>query len=276
MRLVSYNILEGLRPVPLSGYERRHIDRDRAALVQGIIENLSPDILVLNEALFCQIYGNKKVDYGHFLGFEFQSAALYDDAWGNAILSRYPIVRSKEMRIYNRGGLVAVINSPSGPLTVASYHPHPRRYAENKAQDFSMLVTGLTGPLIVCGDFNCINPEDDIDRDQLIDAFQPFSTDAEAAVDLFIKSGRLVFRALGEHGLRDVIPKEGRRYTIPTDLINSNKSSAIRIDHIMANDEIEVISGEVLHDENTNQASDHHPVVLEFELAYVGESGPDR
>ena len=56
------------------------------------------------------------------------------------------------MRIYNRGGLIAIIDTPGGQLSVASYHPHPGRYPENKALDFGQLVGGLTGPVIVCGD----------------------------------------------------------------------------------------------------------------------------
>lgn len=170
------------------------------------------------------------------------------------------------MRIYNRGGLTAVIDTPVGRVTVASYHPHPHRYPENKALDFSQLVAGLTGPLIVCGDLNCISPEDAVDRWRLITAFRNFSSDAERAVDQFIESGKLVFDSLRKLGLTDAIPPAGRRYSIPTDLINLDKSSGIRIDHILANDAIEVITGEVVHSPASNCASDHHPVMVEFRI----------
>jgi endonuclease/exonuclease/phosphatase family metal-dependent hydrolase len=73
-----------------------------------------------------------------------------------------------------------------------------------------------------------------------------------------------VFGALGKHGLKDAIPLAGRRYSIPTDLISLDKSSGMRIDHILANEGIEVVAGEVVHSTATNLASDHHPVVLEF------------
>lgn len=58
----------------------------------------------------------------------------------------------------------------------------------------------------------------------------------------------------------------GRHYSIPTDLINLDKSSGMRIDHIFANDGIEVVAGEVVHSAATNRASDHHPVVLDFRV----------
>jgi endonuclease/exonuclease/phosphatase family metal-dependent hydrolase len=266
LRLVSFNILEGFRSSWAGASERRLIDRDRAKIAQTVVVGLDPDILVLNEALFCRTFAGKTVDYASLFDYPYHTAALYDDAWGNAILSRHPIANSCEMRIYNRGGLTALLITPQGPLTVASYHPHPRREPANKALDFSRLVAGLTGPLIVCGDFNCISPEDQVDRGQLVGAFQSFSTDATKVVDQFIESGKLVFSALAEFGLRDAIPPDGRRYSIPTDLINTNKSSAIRIDHILANSAIEVVAGEVVHSSNTNRASDHHPVMVEFRI----------
>src|SRR5207244_3550535 len=117
-------------------------------------------------------------------------------------------------------------------------HPHPRRTPANKALDFVRLITGVTGPLIVGGDLNCISPEDPIDRDRLIEGFRGFSGNAEKAVEQFIESGKLVFGALEALGLKDAVPPAGRRYSMPTDLINLDKSSAIRIDHILANDAI--------------------------------------
>jgi exodeoxyribonuclease III len=162
-RLVSHNLLEGLRPIASDVGERRHFDRVRAEAARAIVHELRPDILVLNEALFCQEYKGCIVDYSRLFGFPYQSAALYDDAWGNAILSRWPILRSHQMRTKDRGGLVAVIDMPVGELTVASYHPPPNRNPTDKAADFVRLVADLSGPLIVCGDFNCVSHEDAIE-----------------------------------------------------------------------------------------------------------------
>lgn len=267
LRLVSFNVLEGFRPLAKLGTERRLLDRQRVAAARAVVGELAPDILVLNEALFCRIHGGKKVDYQRLFGFPHEAAALYDGAWGNAILSRFPITRSREQRIYNRGGLIAVIATPGGALTVASYHPHPRRIPRNKALDFARLVEGLEGPLVVCGDLNCISPEDGVDREQLIRAFGEFSTTPAADVDRFLESGRLVFGALGNLGVRDAIPAAARRYSIPTDLISLDKSSGIRIDHILCNDKIAVLDGGVLHSRESNRASDHYPVFLDFRIA---------
>jgi endonuclease/exonuclease/phosphatase family metal-dependent hydrolase len=264
LRLVSFNILEGLKPIDPLAKERRLIDRNRSAAAMSLIADLKPDIMVVNEALYCRLYAGRKVDYAELFGFPHHVAALYDGAWGNAILSRFPIAQSKEMRIYNRGGLSALIETPMGNVTIASYHPHPKRYPENKAQDFAKLLSGADGPLIVCGDFNCISPQDDIDRDCLIEACSAFSRDPEATVDQFLRSGQLVFKTLAGLGLADAIPPAGRRYTIPTDLLNKNKASAMRIDHVLANQMIDIVEGEVVHTEASNLASDHHPLLIVF------------
>lgn len=273
MRLVSINILEGLRPIaPLAG-ERRLIDRNRADLVKNMVADLRPDIMVINEALYCRLYDGQSVDYARLFGFPHQFAALYDGAWGNAIVSRFPIVRTKEMRIYNRGGLAVLIETPHGLLSVASYHPHPGRYPENKAQDFSELLEGVTGPTVVCGDFNSISPEDEFDRHALIEACGTFSCDPEATVDQFLRSGELVFKTLAGLGFTDAVPPAGRRYSIPTDLLNTDKASAMRIDHVLANETVDIVDGEVVHSEASNLASDHHPVLITFRIGQGHDTG---
>lgn len=95
--------LEGLRPIaPIAG-GRRQLDRARTEAARQVNE-LNPDIPVLNEALYSRQYRGYIVDYARLFGFPYQSAALYDDAWGNAVLSRCPILRSHEMRTKERGG----------------------------------------------------------------------------------------------------------------------------------------------------------------------------
>jgi exonuclease III len=98
----------------------------------------------------------------------------------------------------------------------------------------------------------------------MIAAFRQFSREPEVTVDQFIESGRQVFGALRKLGLKDAVPRTGRRYSIPTDLISLDKSSGMRIDHILANDALEIVAGEVVHSLATNRASDHHPVMFDF------------
>ena len=69
LRLVSYNLLEGLRPTAPPASERRRLDRERADAARAVVNELRPDILVLNEALFCQQYRGHIVDYARLFGF---------------------------------------------------------------------------------------------------------------------------------------------------------------------------------------------------------------
>ncbi|MEO0602478.1 MAG: endonuclease/exonuclease/phosphatase family protein [Myxococcota bacterium] len=275
LRLVCFNLLEGLRPVgtrarPLRVPERRLLDRERAAAAMSVIEALNPDLLVLNEALFCRRYQGREVDYAGLFGFPHSVSALYDGAWGNAILSRRPIRDPEEMRIYNRGGLIAKVDTGDGALTVASYHPHPARWPGNKALDFVRLLGHRTGPRVLAGDLNCVHPADRPDRTALVDAFARFTEEPAETVDRFIDSGTMVFGALDRLGLRDAVPPAGRRFTIPTDLLDVDKGSAMRIDHVLASDELEVVGGEVVHGGATDQASDHYPVAVDFRLRTSG------
>lgn len=266
MTLISFNILEGFRPLEAVEAERRHLDRERAEIARNLVHNHNPDILILNEALFCREYGDRSIDYGDLFDFPFQTSALYDNEWGNAILSKFEIEHAEEMKIYNRGGLISRIATKEGPVTIASYHPHPKRFPAHKAEDFSRLVQGLEGPVILGGDFNCIHPEDPLDHDLLVSGFQRFSDHPMELLAQFVDSGRHVFSTLADRGFEDAIPPEKRRYTIPTDLISTDKSSAIRIDHILANELVEILDGEIIQDQDSNLASDHHPVKIRFNL----------
>lgn len=266
-RLLSYNILEGFRPLGADESERRSIDRARLAAAQLLFAEVAPDIVVLNEALYCDAYDGVTIDYGALLGYPHAASALYDREWGNAILSRFPILGAEEARIYNRGGLRARIALPGGAVTIASYHPHPGREPAHKAADFAALIDGVAGALVLCGDFNSISPEDAPDEARLLQGFRRFSAEPEAALARFLASGRAVFSLLAARGLRDAIPLPGRRYTMPTDLRSADKDAAMRLDHIFVSREIVVRHGEVLHHALSQLASDHHPVIADLALA---------
>lgn len=266
-RLLTYNILEGFRPLGADEAERRSIDRARLDAARQLFAELAPEIVVLNEALYCDAYDGITIDYGALTGYPHAAAALYDREWGNAILSRFPILGAEETRLYNRGGLRARITLPEGMVTIASYHPHPGREPRHKAADFAALIGGIEGPLVLCGDFNSISPEDPVDTERLLRDFRRFSPAPEAALARFLESGHAVFSLLSARGLRDAIPPQGRRYSMPTDLRSPDKDAAMRLDHIFVSRDIAVQHGEVLHHALSELASDHHPVIADLALA---------
>src|SRR6185436_18632460 len=114
LRLVSFNILEGLRPLRGTEAERRQLDRLRAEAAKQVVAGLDPDILVLNEALFCREHAGVAVDYAGLFGFPYETDARYDGAGGRPILSVHPTAWSQELHIQRRGALTAVSNPAAG------------------------------------------------------------------------------------------------------------------------------------------------------------------
>ena len=264
IRLLSWNILEGFHRLQSEDPDRP-LDEARLSAARTVIADLKPDILALNEALWCREINGRFVDYAALLGFEHIVCDTYDGEWGNAILSRLPIAKSGRFRIHNRGGVKATIKIGGRQITVATYHPHPSRYPENKAADYRKMVA-VEGPLIVCGDFNAINPADAPDRETLLKAFSTFSEKPGPDLDRFLIGGKVVFAVLESLGLHDAIPMDGRHPTIPTRLISKNTDSSMRIDHILVNDQVKVVSGEVVRHPSTDLASDHYPVMVDFAI----------
>ena len=80
---------------------------------------------------------------------------------------------------------------------------------------------------MVCGDFNCISPEDGPDRNRLVEAFRSFSTDPEATVDRYIDSGQqaaLIFVPIAASSANACarFSVDGRNWVTFTNVCNKN------------------------------------------------------
>lgn len=271
LRCMHWNILEGFRK-PLDGRNPEdaeiELDDKRLALAQKVIKSINPDILVLNEALWCTEYNGQLIDYRKLLGFEFGFGHLYQKEWGNMILSHLEISCKQVFSIHNRSAVVVNLETPMGPLCVSTYHPHPSRRAHLKAEDLLSVVrvsqTNGALPTLICGDMNCVNPEDLPNQQRLLTGFANFSKNPEKDVMRFLEGGEAIFPSLADVGFQDAMPKSGRHYTIPTDLLNANKSTAMRLDHVFANSLVTVKSGTVVENPEVEWASDHRPLYLDI------------
>ena len=274
-RLMSWNILEGLF-LPATGQDQTRVsDARRLEAALALAGRMAPDILVLNEALHCEEAFGQHRDYARLFGYAFQAARLYDGAWGNAVLSRWPILEVREATIHrrgslqNRGMLAVLVGFPEGALWVATYHPHPHRRPHKRAEDFEDFLTALGRPLLLCGDLNAISPEDGVDAERLIRAFEAFQTpsDARRSVERFIEAGRIAFgEVFPALGLRDAVAPSDRGHTIPTPMLNPDLSSAMRIDHILVSDGIDVSAAGPVRGPESDIASDHYPLFADFRL----------
>lgn len=268
LRLMSWNLLEGGHVPAKEKPSRPTVDPVKMEAAVALVRRLAPDVLVINEALWCQPYDGYHVDYAAIFGFEHVCAKLYDGCWGNAILSRTPISTCKTFGIYNRGGLMAHLQTAQGDLQVATYHPHPSRWPAHKARDYRELVEcgDPSLPLLVCGDFNAISPEDAPDGQALAEAFGAFSKQPQVDSARFIDGGQSVFPTLAGLGLRDAIGPAGRRRSMPTRLGGSDPNSGMRIDHAWINAHIDIFDAQVVHCEEADVASDHYPLLVDLDL----------
>jgi endonuclease/exonuclease/phosphatase family metal-dependent hydrolase len=256
LRIMTWNVLEGFNRPGTADVDLSRLERART-----VVARLGPDVLVLNEALWCEPHGDRHVDYASLLRFPHCRTGLYDCQWGNAVLSMEPIRSARKFSIYNRGGLGVTLESG---LSVATYHPHPSRRPHMRARDVRTMLLREPRPLVFCGDLNAISPEDAVNVPALETGFARFASDPAVSVARFVEGGREMFRELEAAGMRDAIPEAGRRHTIPTDLLSKDKGSAMRLDHVMVSADVDVMGGMVVEDADAEAASDHRPVYADL------------
>ena len=213
-RLMAWNILEGMFRPRADGADRRVPDESRRRAAVALVARLKPDILVLNEALYCEEASGQREDYAALFGFPHAASRLYDGSWGNAILSRHPIADTVSTTIHRAGanqdrGLLAVrLGLPEGEAWVATYHPHPQRRPRKRLEDYAGFLPLLPGPLLLAGDMNAVSPEDAPDAAALARGFERFRAPdvARREVERFVEAGRVLFRDVAPRfGLRDAL-----------------------------------------------------------------------
>jgi endonuclease/exonuclease/phosphatase family metal-dependent hydrolase len=264
LRVMSWNILEGAHrhreegQPPTWDYARKHA-------MAALVRELDPDVLILNEALWAEEADGYRVPYGEWLGYPHMVADVYEGVWGNAILSRFPIVAHHALAVPRRSGLWAALEVFGTRWELVTYHPHPDRRPENKAHDFGALLNLATPdvPFLIAGDFNAINPADHPDLDQLAEGFARFAADPRAAARRFIESGEAIFPVLQARGLRDALDASAG-HSIPTDWLSTDKGSAMRIDHLWVNDRVQVVQADILRQGRAERASDHYPICADL------------
>lgn len=276
LTVVTYNIRAaiGLGPFPPAWWER--VDGDRLERIQRAIADLDPDIVALQEVPLMTVNGivtDMTGDLGRRLGMENRYGAVHHVTahdresggaigaytWGNAVLSREPILASRTEALpipadddlvepdrtdhelagarfrdvdpgmrEARCALVCTVDGEHGPVHVISTHlaymgsDQRRRQAEAIAG----IVGALDGPLVLLGDLNA-----PIHSSELAPLRGPL-------VDAFLSVG--------------VPPVDERRLSC----------GDVAIDHVFVR-ELTAVSCRVVTE--AGDASDHWPVVAELE-----------
>jgi endonuclease/exonuclease/phosphatase family metal-dependent hydrolase len=157
MRIVTYNIHKG-----------RGMDgRTSIKRIASVLRDLEADIIALQEVFsVCDSHVGQVETLASELGLEATFGCTRHHRsrpYGNAILTRWPILESKEMDISwhrreRRGCIRADLETPGGTLHVFNIHMGTN-YFERRHQIRSLLSSqqlheGLSGPRVLVGDFN--------------------------------------------------------------------------------------------------------------------------
>jgi endonuclease/exonuclease/phosphatase family metal-dependent hydrolase len=139
----------------------------RPLVIEGLKE-LSPDVIVLQEVLQKEGLGNQATDIAEALGYEswFASANPRDDEqrFGNAILTRHPILEQSEHRLHPlndwRTLAHARLDVCGRTIDIYGTHLHHTREGDGiRAQQVGDIVSTIKArddgtPSILAGDFN--------------------------------------------------------------------------------------------------------------------------
>jgi len=237
LRIVSYNIRHGRGMDDV-------VDPERIA---AVIRDLRPDVVCLQEVDKDQPRSGH-IDLTEVLAELLEMEGVFgpnyffnDGEYGNATLSRFPILEHDNLALPNpddvepRGALRTVIEVDGVPVEIWNTHwglrPHER--AEQSAAMLAQLAQDK--PVLVVGDLN-----------EAVDA-----------------TG--VAALLGP--LRDSWNPEAGVGTVPVD--NPRR----RIDYILASPEVRVIEHRIIHNEDTKIASDHLPIIAVLAIPRADDEG---
>lgn len=259
MKLITYNILAG--------------GRTRLPKIISLLKQLQPDILALQEAVgFLNNGGALLKLLAAKLGlpyYDLSPAAKYD--FSVATFAKFPMTNVQKIPLLQNSCLIATLNTePFGEITFCNAHLCPFTETE-RVREINMIINKLKGKtrVILCGDMNSLSPDDNY-PDSLVSQLD------EKHFKQHTQNGKLSFRAisaLGQSGLVDVAKARGKNHvkTAPTGIDLKEDGipytlPLMRLDYVfVSKDLLRFASGyEVIKTEVTVGASDHFPVVAEF------------
>lgn len=148
--------------------------QERAPVILQVLRDLDADVIALQE-IWDDETGNYAADLAAALGYHYyhaQSMVMNKVGFGNAILSRWPIIEQNTVELYGReqtlegrNVIYALIDGPRGKLPVFNTHPNYRlEHSHIRQRQFTEIAQFIDSkpvermPTILCGDFNA-DPE---------------------------------------------------------------------------------------------------------------------
>jgi endonuclease/exonuclease/phosphatase family metal-dependent hydrolase len=266
-RIMTYNILYG-------SHERIGgelvFQPSRADAAREVVRAEAPDVLALTEAAYCDKQGRKiRQDFQAMFGLPFCYVEGAEGDWTSAVLSRFPFTEADRIPLgTNPKGITAsaLRVKLDGPIRVDIVHPSPDLTEAERVAVFRPLLEPTAEARVVTGDFNALSDEDPYTVEALALEMTPYVADPLALARRMLD--RELVAEARRHGLRDALPVDARRHTLPTLLPrpHATQGARIRIDHVLVSDALRVLGGRVVQSEAADRASDHYPVVVDLEL----------
>lgn len=236
MRLLSYNIHKGI-----GGRDRLY----RLGRIIEVIEAENPDLICLQE-VDRLVKRTRHDDQPEILARAFASfASLYQlnvhlkaGGYGNLILSRWPLRQAHQIslrvkRRKPRGAQLAVIETPSGPLQLVHWHlglaERERHWQVGHLLEHPLFLESSELPTLIVGDFNDW-------RNTL--AHGPFA----------------------RHGFHQLTAPRSRFRSFPANF------AMLSLDKAFARGALEIRHTRIIHSKPTRAASDHLPLLVDFQL----------
>lgn len=247
MRVLSYNIHKGI-----GGRDRRY----RLERIIHVIQSENPDIVCLQE-VDRHVARTRHDDQPRLLH-EFLEAQehlfqlnvrLKEGGYGNLILSRFPLAKSHQVSLTwrnrvaakkPRGAQMALVETPQGPLHLVNWHlglaEFEREWQAGHLLEHRLFQESGHHPTLIIGDFNDWR-------------------------------NNLPAGSLGRHGFRHVTAPISRFRSFPAYLAMGS------LDKAFCRGAIEVKHAYVVRSALARIASDHLPLVVDFELGEAASNG---
>jgi endonuclease/exonuclease/phosphatase family metal-dependent hydrolase len=274
IKLMQYNIRTGFRNTE-KPYD---FEGNRMELVKEVVKKEKPDILVLNEAYFeSKNRSGILMDYQKIFNFPFYAHGNYkygfSPFWGNAILSKYPIIEIENKNKGFIGKLSVKIKIKNSLVNLDATHISPIGSRKDgclssKGQEIGVkqVLKDKKKNYILAGDFNSLSPLDEYNENEMIESWSKIVKDSRKQIKEMLK--RDAIKYVLSTGLVDSYKLKNKKFdfTIPTDFLSKDKSTGIRIDYLFCSLDLRIIESGIIKNKLTEQASDHYPTYIVLDM----------
>lgn len=254
MRFITYNIQDG--------------GDGRIDDIVNVLKRYAPDLIAINEANdFDKNDSQRLEEFSKKVGLQHCHLALSTQSgYHVAILSRYPFKAIKELHSLKRAGVVAVIETDMGDISIAAVHLAPST-EDTRLNELSAAISEQAkyDLRIIMGDLNSLSENDGYDFAKLSESADTPKQEAEVEEPRYD-----VINKLEQSGYFDVAAMHGnqKEYTVPITQDGNSVYRNLRLDYIFVSERLRsrLSSYAVIRSKLAEKTSDHFPVVAEFKV----------